>query len=182
MSSTTGERPGAMPTSTSAPTPPTPTSTAMSVSADTRTSLCPRNEPPPSRHTAIAAESPQGREQDEYLFATFQTRGSCVIEQAGQTAVVPARIHGHLRQFPALSLSAPMHPTNRSSSRCPADRGLRARRHRPDHRHPGHDHELCRSDVRRRSLFHPTGPTPRQRSPTAPHSSRLTPLHWPHHY
>ncbi|MFF9561457.1 transcriptional regulator, partial [Streptomyces albus] len=31
----------------------------------------------------------QGREQDEYLFATFQTRGSCVIEQAGHTAVVP---------------------------------------------------------------------------------------------
>ncbi|GAA3139683.1 hypothetical protein GCM10020255_015900 [Rhodococcus baikonurensis] len=60
----------------------------------------------------------QGREQDEYLFATFQTRGSCVIEQAGHTAVVPP---GSMVIYDSScpSLSEPMHPTNRSSSRCP---------------------------------------------------------------
>ncbi|GAA1482535.1 transcriptional regulator FeaR [Gordonia sinesedis] len=31
----------------------------------------------------------QGREDDEYLFVTFQTRGTCIVEQAGHTAVVP---------------------------------------------------------------------------------------------
>lgn len=60
----------------------------------------------------------QDRKDGEFLFATFQTRGNCVVEQAGHTAMVPP---AHWSSTTALCLScfALTAPTNRSSSKCP---------------------------------------------------------------